>query len=90
MARKLRFGLVGCGRIGATADDRVRDWPIHEVWLPYSHAASIRATPDAELVAVCDSDSSAATATAKRYDVSADFRAPARCLHTRRSTLSQS
>lgn len=65
----LRFGLVGCGRIGALADDRAAGWPpeLRELWLPYAHASAIAATPRARLVAVCDASEAAAAAAAARF-----------------------
>jgi predicted dehydrogenase len=68
-----RFGLIGCGRIGATADDRVRVWPMAHLWLPYSHAAAIRATPRARLAAVCDVSLEAAREAARRHEVGAFY-----------------
>ncbi|HZO51228.1 MAG TPA: Gfo/Idh/MocA family oxidoreductase, partial [Bryobacteraceae bacterium] len=69
----LRFGLVGCGRIGATADDRVNSWAVADLWLPYSHASAITATEGAELVAVCDVDSAAAEAARIRHGARASY-----------------
>lgn len=71
----VRFGLVGCGRIGAHADDRAQAWParLRELWLPYSHASSIVATPGATLAAVCDSSLEAAEATRTRFRAAAAY-----------------
>jgi predicted dehydrogenase len=65
----VRFGLVGCGRIGATADDRVQKWPNRHFWLPYSHGGAISAAPGALFAAVCDSDAVAAAAAGRRFGV---------------------
>ena len=54
MAKIYRAGLIGCGRMGATIDDEVRDRPNSHLFLPYSHAAAVVACPRTELVAVCD------------------------------------
>jgi predicted dehydrogenase len=65
----LRFGLVGCGRIGANADDRAATWPeeLRAQWLPYAHASAIVATPGASLVATCDVSEDAAESTRARF-----------------------
>ncbi len=49
-----RTGLVGCGRMGATIDDEVRNRLDAKRFLPYSHAAAIVASEKTDLVAVCD------------------------------------
>ena len=54
MPVKYRVGLVGCGRMGATIDDEVKDRPNAHIFLPYSHAAAIVASERTELVAVSD------------------------------------
>ena len=66
-APPVRFGVVGCGSIGATADDRARRWPVARWWLPLSHASAIAATDGAELAAVCDVDEAAARQAMQRY-----------------------
>jgi predicted dehydrogenase len=74
---KVRFGLVGCGRIGAVADENVSRWVDAHLWLPYTHAAAISAAENAALVAVCDRDEIAAQRAASRFCVPAwytDFR----------------
>ncbi len=70
----VRFGVVGCGRIGSTGDDRAREWPTADLWLPYSHCSAIAATPGAALAAVCDLDPLAAAEAARRHG-------PAACYH---------
>ena len=57
MANNYRVGLVGCGRMGTTIDDEVRDRPDSDLFLPYSHAAAVVACERTELVAVCDRES---------------------------------
>lgn len=64
---KVRFGVVGCGRIGATADDRASRWAVAPWWLPLSHASAIAATVNAELAAVCDVNEPAASDAMRRY-----------------------
>jgi hypothetical protein len=49
-----RACLIGCGRMGATIDDEVRDRPDSLRWLPYSHAAACTAIDRVDLVAVAD------------------------------------
>ena len=75
MSGAVRFGLIGCGRIGATADDRAATWPadIREMWLPYSHASAILGTPGAALHAVCDSNVELAEATRARFGAAAAY-----------------
>ncbi len=73
-----RFAVIGCGHIGATADDRAAGWAEAAWWLPLSHASAIVATEGAELVAVCDVNEAAARAAGTRYGapgVYTDFRA---------------
>jgi predicted dehydrogenase len=67
--KQVPFALIGCGRIGATSDERVRSWPIAGKWLPYSHAAAIQAASNATLVAVCDVDEQAARGAAQLHGV---------------------
>lgn len=68
MAEKTyRVGLIGCGRMGATIDDEVRDRPNSYLWLPYSHAAGVVACDRAELVTVSDVDSEKAETIRERY-----------------------
>lgn len=54
MAKQYRACLVGCGRMGTTIDDEVRDHPDSRLWLPYSHAAACAAVDRLELAAVAD------------------------------------
>jgi len=54
MSATYRVGLIGCGRMGATIDDEVKDRPNAHLYLPYSHAAAIVACERMELVAVSD------------------------------------
>ena len=54
MATTYRVGLIGCGRMGATIDDEVKNRPNAHLYLPYSHAAAIVACERMELVAVSD------------------------------------
>jgi predicted dehydrogenase len=46
--------LIGCGRMGTSIDDEVRDRPDSFRWLPYSHAASCAAVERLALVAMAD------------------------------------
>ncbi len=54
MSTTYRVGLIGCGRMGATIDDEVKNNPNAHLYLPYSHAAAIVACERMELVAVSD------------------------------------
>jgi predicted dehydrogenase len=76
MARTYRAGLVGCGRMGATIDDEVKDRPNARLFLPYSHAAAVVACERTDLVAVCDPDGERAEAIRQRYDVPAAYADP--------------
>ena len=69
MAKRYRACLVGCGRMGATIDDEVRDRPHIFLWIPYSHAAGYIASERTDLVAVSDTISEKVAAIQKRYDV---------------------
>jgi predicted dehydrogenase len=72
-----RAGLIGCGRMGATIDDEVKDRPHSELFLPYSHAAALAACPRVEFAAVCDPVAEKAQAAQARYGVArayADYR----------------
>ncbi len=69
MVKRYRVGLVGCGRMGATIDDEVRDRPNSFLWLPYSHAAALTACERTELVAVCDVVPDKVEAAVNRYNV---------------------
>ena len=69
MSRQWRACLIGCGRMGATIDDEVRDRPHSHLWLPYSHAAGYAAVESTTLVAVADAVAEKAEAIRQRYDV---------------------
>lgn len=64
-----RTVLIGCGRMGATIDDEVRDHPFSALWLPYSHAAACVACERTELIAVSDVVAEKAGAARRRYRV---------------------
>ena len=67
MAPTYRVGLVGCGRMGTTIDDEVRDRPNAALFLPYSHAAAVVACERTELVAVSDPLADKAETARARY-----------------------
>ena len=67
MAREYRVGLIGCGRMGATIDDEVRDHPHSDLWIPFSHAAGYVAVERTSLVAVADAIPEKAEAIRQRY-----------------------
>jgi predicted dehydrogenase len=73
MPVKYRVGLVGCGRMGATIDDEVKDRPNAHIFLPYSHAAAIVASERTELVAVSDPVAEKAEAIRARYGAGAAY-----------------
>lgn len=62
----LRGALVGCGRIGAWTEDRLRT-SLPPVWFPYSHLDALAEVADVELVAVADANEDAARRTAERF-----------------------
>jgi predicted dehydrogenase len=69
--KKYRVGIIGLGRMGSTIDDE------GHTELPYSVAASAKASPQLELVAGADIDDEKCAAFAERWDVEAvykDFR----------------
>lgn len=77
MTAAIRFGLIGCGRIGAKSEEAIRAWPVADQWLPYTHASAIMATPGAELACICDINAKAAEQAALHHGVGAlytDFR----------------
>jgi predicted dehydrogenase len=61
--------LIGCGRMGTTIDDEVRDRPDSFRWLPYSHAAACVAVERLALVAVADVVAEKVAAARARYGV---------------------
>ena len=69
MAERYKAALIGCGRMGATIDDEVRDRPDSHLWIPYSHAAAAVACERTELVAVSDVIAEKAEAIRQRYEV---------------------
>ena len=69
MERSYKVCLIGCGRMGATIDDEVKDRPHSHLWLPYSHAAGYEAAENTELVAVSDVIQEKVEAIQKRYHV---------------------
>jgi predicted dehydrogenase len=76
MAQTYRVGLVGCGRMGTTIDDEVRDRPNARLFLPYSHAAAVVACERTELVAVCDPVADKAETARQRYGAHSAYEDP--------------
>lgn len=60
-----RVGIIGCGRMGSTIDDEVRDYP--PVQFPYSHAAGYAAVPECRIVAAADINEEALAAFGSRW-----------------------
>ena len=73
MVKKYKACLVGCGRMGATIDDEVRNRPDSALYLPYSHAAAYKSIEDVELVAVADIVPERVEATKRRYEVARGY-----------------
>jgi predicted dehydrogenase len=69
MVKKYKLCLIGCGRMGATIDDEVKDRPDSHLYLPYSHAAAIRALEEAEFVGLSDVVADKVEAIRRRYSV---------------------
>src|SRR5207247_7049937 len=69
MAAMYKACLIGCGRMGTSIDDEVRDRPDSFRWLPYSHAASCAAVERLALVAVADVVAEKVQAACDRYQV---------------------
>src|SRR5690242_8357297 len=61
--------LVGCGRMGTTIDDEVRDRAASSRWLPYSHAAALLTIERLALTAVADVAVEKVEAARQRYRV---------------------
>jgi predicted dehydrogenase len=76
MASTYRVGLVGCGRMGTTIDDEVRDRPNAALFLPYSHAAAVVACERTELVAVSDPVAEKAEIARERYGAQTAYEDP--------------
>ena len=77
MSKTYTAALIGCGRMGATIDDEVRDRPNSFLWLPYSHAAGYTGVDRTDLIAVSDVDMEKAETIGERYNASkryADYR----------------
>ena len=73
MSTRYTVGLIGCGRMGATIDDEVRDHPHNFLWLPYSHAAGYSAVDRTQLVAVADVEADRAERIRNRYNARAAY-----------------
>ena len=69
MSGKYRVCLVGCGRMGVTIDDEVRNRPNSSLYLPYSHAAGYAAVEETDLVAVADIIPEKVKEAQRRYNV---------------------
>ena len=69
MGRTYKVCLIGCGRMGATIDDEVKDRPHSHLWIPYSHAAGYVAVESTELVAVSDVVKEKVETIQERYNV---------------------
>ena len=73
MAKQYKACLIGCGRMGATIDDEVRDRPDSFIWIPYSHAAGYMAVENVDLVAVSDVIAEKVEIIQKRYNVPSGY-----------------
>ena len=76
MAPTYRVGLVGCGRMGTTIDDEVRDRPNAKLFLPYSHAAAVVACERTDLVAVSDPVADKAETARSRFGAQTAYEDP--------------
>ncbi len=70
---KFRVGIVGCGRMGGTIDDEIKEAKSR---LPYSHAAAYKEVAATALVAAADNNPQKRASFTKRYEVKcyADYR----------------
>ncbi|MBI2191380.1 MAG: Gfo/Idh/MocA family oxidoreductase [Planctomycetes bacterium] len=66
---RLKVAIIGCGRMGTTIDDEVKDHPFLGRCLPYSHAACYAATPETEMVACSDVVADKVEQTRRRYGI---------------------
>jgi predicted dehydrogenase len=73
MPTQYTAALIGCGRMGATIDDEVRDRPNSFLWIPYSHAAGYAACDRTDLIAVSDVDGDKAEQIRQRYEARAGY-----------------
>ena len=73
MENRYSVCLIGCGRMGATIDDEVRDRPNSDLFLPYSHAAAIAACGRVEFAGVCDPIAEKAQTARERYGARQSF-----------------
>ena len=64
---RYRAALIGCGRIGVTFDEEVKDKP--NTILPASHASSYATHDQVDLVAAADIDSSQLAIAQERFDI---------------------
>jgi predicted dehydrogenase len=69
MPETYRASLVGCGRMGATIDDEVKDRPDSKLYMPYSHAAALEASSRTDFIAVCDPIAEKVAQIQQRYNV---------------------
>jgi len=67
MPTQYKAAVVGCGRMGGTIDDEVKDLPtlVH----PYSHSAGYKACPRTNLVAGADPVEEKARKVCQRWDI---------------------
>ncbi|MDP7130522.1 MAG: Gfo/Idh/MocA family oxidoreductase [Planctomycetota bacterium] len=63
-----KVAIVGCGRMGTTIDDEVREHPLYGR-LPYSHAACYAAVEETEMVACSDVIEEKVERTKLRYGI---------------------
>lgn len=77
----LKAALIGCGRIGARTEDRLRQ-SLAPYWFPYSHADALQEVQEARLAAVCDVSLERAQETAAAYGAEAAFDDAAALLET--------
>ena len=73
MARTFKVCLIGCGRMGATIDDEVKDRPDSHLYLPYSHAAAICAIPEAAFTGLSDVVADKVETIRQRYGIARGY-----------------
>ena len=67
-----KVAIVGCGRMGTTIDDEVKEHPLYGR-LPYSHAACYTAVEETEMVACSDVVEEKVERTKQRYGIASGY-----------------
>src|SRR5437016_2023510 len=71
---RLKAAVIGCGRMGAFTNPRVRQYA-PPFWMPLSHAEAMAAQPELSLMALCDSNAEQLARAQKEHGVSKGYSA---------------